>query len=816
MNPPTSDNNTMPLSSKIKLVIIYLLKKFFLILSIYLLEKLIYIILLSILHFSFVAIPFQIFLHLLLIRYLVLQVVFAGLSFFISRNIQYERGKRQASVIYKELMVLKSSFILMFDEIKPVEELRHFNTLQRNIKNSDIIIKRFFEIFYRMKQKFNTLTYDQNIFYENISNLKNSLEKSQTLDFLNDVIKKLREEKVTNINDLSLKDKNEIIDKKKNIKKLIESNAFTNINNLIAQLSDYLGENINLLSYRYFRNFFSNLLFSSLHQYDIELSYYFIFQQKSLITKDGNKIDYIIINHNTGIKQKIKKLMIMCGPNADPYQIFARNLPIDIYLNKGIDVLCWNYRGYGFSTGKADFNNLREDVMDVYTEIQKNYNYEKIGVHGISLGGIPACYLAGNSKDIKLLVSDRNFGQIDYIAKNHYLGKYLLFLYKLLFMQNSRNVEDYLNANCTKIILNDPCDEIVTEGAALKTLISEKLCNEYIHAKTLNNDLVEMKNLESFDTLETNNNDNYIDNQIEIEDDDNNNSSTDISLNVNNKTNYNLIIQNIRNSNLISDNKRENGEILTILDILLSKEKNRFISSIIKISEFLKTEDVSKISIQPNIIGFIKEKISKILRNFTSSGDILYRICEINNSKYNQNLFIENFFNNLFIWGTYDKLDDYGSIYHSTEFIGMMIEKNIKDLNSFLKSETLNNYKSTEIISNINLFYNDLILVQKNMKFLLIKAGKEYVYLNDGEKYENELIKLGRGNLVSLFCGHNGQLSEEENIVFKYYLNKSDLFIFDDNGDINTSPNKIMAENYEDNKIDIEELDTSFSGLANQ
>ena len=179
-------------------------------------------------------------------------------------------------------------------------------------------------------------------------------------------------------------------------------------------------------------------------------------------------------------------------------------------------------------------------------------------------------------------------------------------------------------------------------------------------------------------------------------------------------------------------------------------------------------------------------------------------------------MFIENFFNNLFIWGTYDKLDDYGSIYHSTEFIGMMIEKNIKDLNSFLKSETLNNYKSTEIISNINLFYNDLILVQKNMKFLLIKTGKEYVYLNDGEKYENELIKLGRGNLVSLFCGHNGQLSEEENIVFKYYLNKSDLFISDDHGDINTSPNKIMDENYEDNKIDIEELDTSFSGLANQ
>ena len=39
-----------------------------------------------------------------------------------------------------------------------------------------------------------------------------------------------------------------------------------------------------------------NLLFASLNQFDIELHSYYIYEQKSLLTKDGSaKLDYIII-----------------------------------------------------------------------------------------------------------------------------------------------------------------------------------------------------------------------------------------------------------------------------------------------------------------------------------------------------------------------------------------------------------------------------------------------------------------------------------------------------------------------------------------
>lgn len=60
-----------------------------------------------------------------------------------------------------------------------------------------------------------------------------------------------------------------------------------------------------------------------------------------------------------------------------------------------IDILLWNYRGYGFSTGKPSYQNIRSDV-EIVQEFAKNQNrWNKIGVHGLSIGGVGACHLAG-------------------------------------------------------------------------------------------------------------------------------------------------------------------------------------------------------------------------------------------------------------------------------------------------------------------------------------------------------------------------------------------------------------------------------------
>lgn len=97
---------------------------------------------------------------------------------------------------------------------------------------------------------------------------------------------------------------------------------------------------------------------------------------------------------NGNIKER--GVMLICGPNAAPYEIFSyTDKWVDYYLENGINVFLWNYRGYGDSTGSISFANMKCDATTVVHHLKKELKFLNIGVHGLSLGGIPACYLAG-------------------------------------------------------------------------------------------------------------------------------------------------------------------------------------------------------------------------------------------------------------------------------------------------------------------------------------------------------------------------------------------------------------------------------------
>ena len=93
--------------------------------------------------------------------------------------------------------------------------------------------------------------------------------------------------------------------------------------------------------------------------------------------------------------QSDKRVMIICGPNAAPFEIFAySDRWIDYYLDYGVSVFLWNYRGFGESQGSINFNNMKIDAVSVCELLKNEYKFSKIGVHGISVGGIAACHLA--------------------------------------------------------------------------------------------------------------------------------------------------------------------------------------------------------------------------------------------------------------------------------------------------------------------------------------------------------------------------------------------------------------------------------------
>ena len=832
--------SNMSCCEKIKRYPLYYFLKFcfysLIITTIFFIEKFLFMILLLVSYFKIIAVIFQIILHLILLRYLVLKVAFAGLTFFITRPTDFRNGRREAQFIYNQLESIKNAFDLVYDKKRPIQELKHLSVIQRNIKSAFSVIKHYYEIFNEMKIKFSKLSFDQNIFFDNMKNLYNLLEQSEFINLLNYIIKQLRKEKKFSINDLALDEKEKINIDKTQTEKYIES-IKSSLDLLKNQLKDYIGEDYYFFSPRYIRNFFKNYLLCSIQQYQIELNLYFKFEERKLITKDGNTLEYIIIYNNARKRGSLnnnleKKLMIICGPNGEPYQKFSRNILLDRYLTKGIDVLCWNYRGYGFSTGKASFNNLRSDVIELYEEIKKMNIYNKIGVHGISIGGIPCCYLANQKREITLLVSDRNFGQIDYIARSLTLGKYLVILYKFLLMSSSRNVENYIGANAFKIILNDPNDEIVTEEGSLKTLLSEEFCKRYLELNQNDPSI-------SFYSNETN------DSTIELESLDNSSNSISSNLKQNKKE-----IKKKLNDNLLSDtiiltsinydlNKKLENK--TALDILLSSDKHNFINCLINISEALnnkkliikknsffkrifnksKNNDYSNLKEEElqnssGLCDYIKSKMSSCLQSFRSAGDNLYKLTK-KGSRYNQNLFIENFFNNLFIWGTFDKRDDFGCVYHSTENIDVMLTKVIDGLNLFLSSQEIVSYKKINVLKDIEDFYNYLTIIKNKMQFLGVKNQNNFIFLSDGSNYENELIKLGRGNFVWLNCGHNGIPLKEENLVLKHYFKKSLLFKKETEyiNNINTSTEKIDDFDKENNTTDsiFEELNTSASNL---
>lgn len=82
---------------------------------------------------------------------------------------------------------------------------------------------------------------------------------------------------------------------------------------------------------------------------------------------------------------------------------------MNFYLELGINVFLWNYRGFYNSTGYPTSQNIIDDVEQVYDYIREEIGAQgPIGTHGESMGGYAATHLAKH-RDIKFLLIDRSF-----------------------------------------------------------------------------------------------------------------------------------------------------------------------------------------------------------------------------------------------------------------------------------------------------------------------------------------------------------------------------------------------------------------------
>jgi len=97
---------------------------------------------------------------------------------------------------------------------------------------------------------------------------------------------------------------------------------------------------------------------------------------------------------------------------------------LNFFLKREINVINWNYRGYGESdNGIFDFESAARAKLDAERVLAAALNKlkltGKIGVYGRSIGGISACHLASEFSDIiDVLIVDRSLTEIEDVVKS--------------------------------------------------------------------------------------------------------------------------------------------------------------------------------------------------------------------------------------------------------------------------------------------------------------------------------------------------------------------------------------------------------------
>ena len=674
--------------------------------------------------------------------YLVYTCIFPGKNFLVGFYLRKYYGKNRARQFYSSLEHLKNRIdkIIKSDSKSESEggEINiNFNSQKNNEEDTSKskVSSKYVDIYLKIKEHYGNLNIYETDFLNKLISLKSSIEISSLQENFKKFILK---EKIS----LSKKDLSDY----ENIK-----NEATYLQNT---LNEYRAEFPFTLDFKkiisYFKNLFFNDILSSKRFSRISV---LIKNPDSreikIISRDDTNLDCLLMlsQNNKNNNTKEKNLVIVCGPNLTPFESFINSWDIDsLYLNNNIDILFWNYRGYGFSEGSTNFNIICEDVLCVYDYMKANYNYNNIAVHGLSIGGIPSCFLAKN-RQIKFLIADRTFGSVlDFLNSFKYLNKILYYLAIILRIPFIDNTKNFLEANCKKVILNDPEDTTVIDIISLKSSISKKIIYQIFNEKYMEFNIRNIKSenfleyaLEPESFKEIFNafkyTINFVKNKYEnyYPDDNYNKMNEAINVNVNRENN------NINNNDInikVNDSKQEQ----------LNQNK-------------IDNLDISHIPIETlhDISKEFYQRIYFLYSNFSSCGDYLIKFTDYMNNITHFN----NFFNNLFIFGTDDLRKD-DLILCNTKNVDDMINNFITEADKFLNSKEIIQFSEYLIFKNFQLFVECL----KKIKTFLLGMHLENI--------EKEWLREIKGELIPLNCGHILFYSDREldtiKTVIKEYL----------------------------------------------
>ena len=605
----------------------------------------------------------------------------------------------------------------------------------QNIKDSFPIIDSLKNTYECCIRKYGKISSYQYQFYQYINKLYSQMEITGFRKYFKDF--KI-EKKNSRIKCDWQQNKHDIIDSNK---KLEMSKMIFTINLILEIFDNYILDNIFFISWKYIKTLLFNDTFGDLNFLKIE--FYKKFEEFKIEEYNEGNINYCIISDND-IEKKNRKLFFFCGPNGGPYEIIAEK-KIKFYLDKGIDVLLWNYRGYGFSKGRSSFKKTKNDVLKVFDSGITKHHYNMIAVGGYSIGGVAATHLAVNRK-IDVLISDRNFASISQIAYCFPFGRILKFLSYFFLITNNYTIDNFFNTNCFKIILCSASDEIIKSNSSLKTNSIIKLMNSCVKIK--NNDMIKADDI------------------------------------------LDLIFTKEQKERFIKS-------FIFVCDYYFSKKnKNKLFD------DFESFGEEKELLIEDNTSYSDNEVTDRHLFNFF---DPFYNVCcddinDLSNKNYSyrrKSLFVRDFFTNFILWGVQNKKDkknkqkDLGFYNENCKAILISCEQELNTIktSSIIRNELLNNIiilddlfiifikqlDELEVInSNINKNNQE---INKGSDFEINTSFLSYKYENINDNYSkfckdfNE--KKKKLKLIRVSCGHNGLMNDDEYEQYLLYLIES-------------------------------------------
>ena len=488
-----------------------------------------------------------------------------------------------------------------------------------------------------------------------------------------------------------------------------------------------------------------------------------------------------------------KTAILICNKALYPYELSeCYDKWIELYLSWGINVVLYNYRGYSESNGFSTISNIQTDAEEVVEYIKKTYNFTKIGVHGINLGGIPASYLCSKNK-VNFCFVDRCFGSL-YEFIEDVTFKNIIYLLKAVFISDC-DIVKLLNSslkrrkkgeNVFKVISYDLKKDFINHNISLRT----KMAKDFYNKLTNNNN----KNEYILKTILNEKN-----RECEIFENDIFYVLQKIIDMQNEKKDYRLELNSIMESINIKTSHNQS--------IINTSELDSQISNIETNSPFEKELHKEGDNYQERRI---MTSIQHIFEKFDAGGETLLSLFKTNDNRKN---ILNNFFVNLLAWGSCtvggkyatDLIVAYNAIVKKFPYANKRIEKILGNPEKYVINDGVltSSLKTVlECLKKIQNFYEQNFLTRNNknmelniddqdksiyddidknrnstaMGLNLTEQSMDQLYSQDEKKKIIDLInEINIGNLFILNCGNNGIFSPEEMQMLSTYLLSSNF-----------------------------------------